>query len=406
MVRSPMRPLKSLIPLEEGLRMCLESVSPVERTEALPVLEAVGRVVAADVVSRIHVPLVDRAAMDGYAVRAQDTYGATKFKPKVLRQIERLYASSVPRKRIAPGDCTEVATGSTLPMGADGVVMVEDTEAEGDRVQVFKPAHPRQNIAPRGQDIAAGTPILPAGTFLAPSKIGVLAALGIQQVTVYARPRVAVIPSGNEVVPLGEPLAPGRIYDVNSHALAALIREHGGLPRIFPVMKDTVQSVLDALRAAQESDLIVLSGGSSVGDRDVMVEALGRLGEVKFHGIAVRPGKPTLCGVVEGTLVLGMPGNPTSCLTNGYGLLVPALRVLARLPQADRPAVTLPLARRVTSPLGRHEYLPVKVAEGQVVPVFKGSGAITSMADADGYIEIPWNVEFLERGHPVDVRFF
>ena len=401
-----MKPMHALLPVEEAKAIILAAVRPMERVEALPLDEAGGRALAAPVTAGLDVPPFPRSIVDGYALRAEETFAAGQFRPATFHLAEVIHAGDVPRAPLAPGACAQVATGAPIPEGGDAVAMFEDTEAEGDRVQVFKPAHPRQNIAPRGQDIAAGTPILPAGTFLAPSKIGVLAALGIQQVTVYARPRVAVIPSGNEVVPLGEPLAPGRIYDVNSHALAALIREHGGLPRIFPVMKDTVQSVLDALRAAQESDLIVLSGGSSVGDRDVMVEALGRLGEVKFHGIAVRPGKPTLCGVVEGTLVLGMPGNPTSCLTNGYGLLVPALRVLARLPQADRPAVTLPLARRVTSPLGRHEYLPVKVAEGQVVPVFKGSGAITSMADADGYIEIPWNVEFLERGHPVDVRFF
>ncbi len=401
-----MKPMHALLPVEEAKANILAAVWPIERVETLPLGDAGGRAMASPVTAALDVPSFPRSIVDGYAVRAEETFAASQFRPATFHLAEVVHAGEMASAPLLPGQCVQVATGAPIPEGADAVVMFEETEAEGDRVQVFKPAHPRQNIAPRGQDIAAGTLILPAGAHLTPSKIGVLAALGIQEITVYARPLLAVIPSGNEVVPVGEPLAPGRIYDVNSHALAALVREHGGLPRIFPIMKDTVQSVVDALRAAQECDLIVLSGGSSVGDRDVMVEAVGRLGEVKFHGIAVRPGKPTLCGVVEGTLVLGMPGNPTSCLTNGYGLLVPALRKLARLPQVDRPAVTLPLARRVTSPLGRHEYLPVKVAEGQVVPVFKGSGAITSMADADGYIEIPWNVEFLERGHPVDVRFF
>ena len=401
-----MRPMRALLPVEEAKAIILGAVRPIERTEPVPLDAAGGRVLAAPLTASQDVPPFPRAIVDGYAVRAQETFAAGQFRPALLRLAEVVHAGEEARAALVPGCCVQVATGAPVPEGADAVVMFEDTEADGDRVQVFKPAHPGQNIAPRGQDIAAGASILAAGTLLTPSKVGVLAALGVRELAVYARPRVAVVPSGNEVVVVGEPLAPGRIYDVNSHALAALVREHGGHPTLFPIMKDTVQSVLDTLRDARGSDLIVLSGGSSVGDRDVMVEALARLGEVKFHGIAVRPGKPTLCAVVEGTVVLGMPGNPTSCLTNGYGLLVPALRVLARLPRVDRPPLTLPLARRVTSPLGRHEYLPVKVVEGHVVPVFKGSGAITSMADAEGYIEIPWNVEFLERGHPVDVRFF
>jgi molybdenum cofactor synthesis domain-containing protein len=401
-----MKPMHALLPVEEAKAIILGAVRPIERTEPVPLDAAGGRVLAAPLTASQDVPPFPRAIVDGYAVRAQETFAAGQFRPAAFQLAEVVHAGEEARAALVPGRCVQVATGAPVPEGADAVVMFEDTEAEGDRVQVFKPAHPGQNIAPRGQDIAAGASILAAGTLLTPSKVGVLAALGVREVAVYARPRVAVVPSGNEVVAVGEPLAPGRIYDVNSHTLAALVREHGGHPTLFPIMKDTVQSVLDTLRDARGSDLVVLSGGSSVGDRDVMVEALTRLGEVKFHGIAVRPGKPTLCAVVEGTPVLGMPGNPTSCLTNGYGLLVPALRVLARLPRVDRPPLTLPLARRVTSPLGRHEYLPVKVAEGHAVPVFKGSGAITSMADAEGYIEIPWNVEFLERGHPVDVRFF
>lgn len=401
-----MKPMHALLPVEEAKAIILAAVAPIERTETVPLDEAGGRVLAAPVTALLDVPPFSRSIVDGYAVRAEETFAAGQSRPAVLPLAEVVHAGEMASAPLAPGRCVQVATGAPIPDGADAVVMFEDTEADGDSVQVFKPVHPGQNIAPRGQDIPAGAAILPAGTFLAPSKVGVLAALGVGEVPVYARPVVAVIPSGNEVVAVGEPLAPGRIYDVNSHALAALVREHGSIPRLFPIMKDTVQSVMDTLRDAHGCDFIVLSGGSSVGDRDVMVEALSRLGEVKFHGIAVRPGKPTLCGVVDGTVVIGMPGNPTSCLTNGYGLLLPALRKLARLPQVDRPAIILPLARRVTSPLGRHEYLPVKIAGGQVVPVFKGSGAITSMADAEGYIEIPWNVEFLERGHPVDVRFF
>jgi molybdopterin biosynthesis enzyme len=171
-------------------------------------------------------------------------------------------------------------------------------------------------------------------------------------------------------------------------------------------MRDTLEDVRRALGEALRYDLVVLSGGSSVGERDVMVEAVEGMGEIKFHGIAVKPGKPTLCGLVQGKLVLGMPGYPTSCLTNGYGLLVPVLRKMAHLPEQRVVGFEHPMSRRYTSTTGRHQYLPVRVQDGEVVPVFKESGAITSMADAEGYIEIPANVDLVEKGEPVLVKYF
>ncbi|MEK7221013.1 MAG: molybdenum cofactor synthesis domain-containing protein, partial [candidate division NC10 bacterium] len=271
---------------------------------------------------------------------------------------------------------------------------------------IYKPVYPRQNVSPQGEDIQAGREVLSPGTRLDPSKIGVLAALGITQVAVFAKPTVAVIPSGNEIVRPGDPLGPGKIYDINSYTLSALIREVGGAPSLFPIMQDTLEDVRRTLQEALACDLTVLSGGSSVGERDVMLEAVESLGEVKFHGIAVKPGKPTLCGVIQGKLILGMPGYPTSCLTNGYGLLVPVLRKLARLFEPRTSGARLPMSRRYTSTIGRHQYLPVRVEGGEVVPAFKESGAITSMADAEGYIEIPANVDLVEKGEPVQVKFF
>jgi molybdenum cofactor synthesis domain-containing protein len=293
-----------------------------------------------------------------------------------------------------------------MPAGADAVVMVEDTEVEGGTVKVYRPVYPGQNASPKGEDIQEGRRVLAPGVILDPSKIGVLAALGRQKVVVYQKPQVAVIPSGNEVVVPGDPLPPGKIYDINSYTLSALVLENGGLPKVFPVMADTLDSIMSTIREALAFDLIVMSGGSSVGERDMMVEAVQRMGEVKFHGIAVKPGKPTLCGIVEGRLVLGMPGYPTSCLTNGYGILAPALRKMARLRGRTVPSLRAPMARRYTSTIGRHQYLPVRLEGGEVVPVFKESGAITSMADAEGYIEIPANVDLVEKGEIVEVLLF
>jgi len=406
-----MKLMKAFISLEDGMRILLDCVEPITRSERVGLLEATGRVLAEPIVAGMSVPPFPRAAMDGYAVIAQDTFGAGNFNPAHLSLIEVIHAGETARGEVTRGACIQVATGSPIPAGADAVVQVEDTELEGDpadagKVKIYKPVYPRQNVSPQGEDIQTGREVLPSGTRLDPSKIGVLAALGITEVPVFARPIVAVIPSGNEIVRPGDPLESGRIYDINSYTLSALIQESGGIPRLFPIMKDTVEDVRRSLREALACDIIVLSGGSSVGERDVMVEVVEGMGEVKFHGIAVKPGKPTLCGVIEGKLLLGMPGYPTSCLTNGYGLLVPVLCKLARLPEARMGGVELPMSRRYTSTIGRHQYLPVRVERGEVVPVFKESGAITSMADAEGYIEIPANVDLVEKGERVLVKFF
>ncbi len=406
-----MKLMKAFISLDEGLRILLDCVEPIARTEVVGLLEATGRALADPVVASMSVPPFPRAAMDGYAVVAEDTFAAGNFNAVRLSLIEVIHAADIAERQVTRGTCIQMATGSPIPAGADAVVQVEDTELDGDagetaKVKIYKPVYPRQNVSPQGEDIRAGREVLAPGTRLDPSKIGVLAALGITQVTVFAKPTVAVIPSGNEIVRPGDPLEPGKIYDINSYTLSALIQEAGGIPRLFPIMQDTLEDVRRALREAVSCDLAVLSGGSSVGERDVMVEAVEGLGEIRFHGIAVKPGKPTLCGVIQGKLILGMPGYPTSCLTNGYGLLVPVLRKLARLPGARMGGVELPMARRYTSTIGRYQYLPVRIEHGEVVPAFKESGAITSMADAEGYIEIPANVDLVEKGERVQVRCF
>jgi molybdenum cofactor synthesis domain-containing protein len=403
--------MKALISLEEGMRILLESAQPIARTERIPLLDASGRVLAEPITATMDVPPFPRAAMDGYAVIAQDTFGAGNLNPVRLRMVEIVHAADIAAAAVTPGACIQVATGAPVPAGADAVVQFEDTEPDADpsaagAIKVYQPVYPRQNISARGRDIQAGQRVLAAETRMDPSKIGALAALGLTEVMVFAKPTVAVIPSGNEIVPPGQPLTPGKIYDINSYTLASLIRDVGGAPQLFPIMQDTLEDVRRTLRDALACDLVVLSGGSSVGERDVMVEAVESMGVVKFHGIAVKPGKPTLCGVIDGSLVLGMPGYPTSCLTNGYGLLAPALRKLAHLPETAKGGIEVPMARRYTSTTGRHQYHPVRIEAGEVVPVVKESGAITSMADAEGYIEFPANVDLVEKGERVLVKFF
>ncbi len=401
-----MRPLKALISLEEAMRIAMDLIRPIERQETVPILDALRRVSAEDVRSPIDVPLADRAAMDGYAVVARNTFRAGKFKPVTLHRIEILYADGVPRKRVASGRCTEVATGSTLPKGADAVVMVEDTERERDLVKVYSPVHPGENVSGRGEDIARKSLVVGEGEVLTPAKVGALAAIGMPRARVYARPRVSILTTGDEVVPPGKPIRAGQVYDINSHTMASVVRENGGEPVSLGRVSDRLESLRAALKKGLANDLVVFSGGSSVGEKDIVVDVLRSMGELLFHGIAVKPGKPTVLGRVDGKAVLGMPGYPTSCLSNCYMILAPMLRRMARLPPPHERIVEVPLARRVVSTIGRVEFHTVRVVDGQAVPAYKESGAITSMAHADGYIEIPANVDLLEKGETVRVTLF
>jgi len=401
-----MRPLKALISLDEAMRMAMDVVRPIERKETVPILDALRRVAASDVRSTIDVPLADRAAMDGYAVLARDTSHARKSEPVALRWNETLYADGVPRKRVTPGRCTEVATGSTLPRGADAVVKVEDTDRERDLVSVRAAVRPGENVSRRGEDIERGSTVVREGEMLTPAKVGALAAIGLARAHVYAKPRVSILVSGDEVVPPGKPIRAGQVYDINSNTIASVVLENGGEPILFGRVSDRLEALRAAVRKAIVHDLLVVSGGSSVGEKDLLIDVVGSMGDVLFHGIAVKPGKPTILGRVDGKAVLGMPGNPTSCLSNGYVILAPMLRRMARLPTRQEKVVEVPLAERVVSTIGRVKFHTVRIVDGEAVPAFKESSAITSMAHADGYIEIPANVDLVEKGEVVRVVLF
>jgi molybdenum cofactor synthesis domain-containing protein len=369
--------------------------------------------------------------MDGYAVRSLDTSGATRTLPKTFRLVGRAYTAEPYRGVLEPGDCVEIATGAPIPASADAVVMVEETGRPGspewpapawlesdDTVLVLAQVRAGQHVVSRGADMKLGDLVSPAGTWLSPSRVGALAAIGLDRVRVYARPLVAILPTGNEVVAPGRPLPEASVYDVNSFTLAALVEQHGGAPVRFAPVRDTVEDVRDALLATRNlpnasdapeefaADFVVLAGGSSVGERDVTIDAIRERGEVLFHGIAVKPGKPTLLATIEGQIVLGMPGNPTSCLSNAHVLLVPALRAAARLPALGFERRRCRLAVGVRSPADRHQFLPVRIDGDLATPVFKGSGEITSLSRADGYVEIELGIEEIPAGADVEVTLY
>jgi molybdopterin molybdotransferase len=403
-----MRPFTSTISLDDARRRLDAAVRPIERTERVRLEDAVGRVAAIEVTSPIDVPPFSRSAMDGYALLAADVERATPATPVALGLLDRIYTGQLSAARVVPGACAEIATGAPLPSGADAVVMVEETTSARDgRIQILAPVLAGQNVGRRGGDISVGDRVVSAGDVLSPSRVGALAAVGHSSVDVYAQPRVAILSTGNEVVEPGNPLPPGHIYDVNRFTLGAMVTTHGGVAVPMRPAQDTVDALVAALDACGEAELLVFSGGSSVGERDLVVDAItARGGEMIFHGIAVRPGKPTAFAMVSGRPFFGMPGNPTSCLSNAYILLVPFLRQLARLPPHTPRRVRVPLGRRIASAVDRHQFYTVRLAEGVAWPAFKGSGDITSLSQADGYIEIPADANGVEEGAAVEVTLF
>jgi len=401
-----MRPFKRLLPRKEAMEIIRASVRSVDSVEKVSLEAASGRVLAEDAVAGFNVPPFDRASMDGYAVKAEDTYGASTFSPRRLRLIGLQHAGERFKDEVDPGECVEVATGSPIPRGSNAVVMVEHTRLDGDFVEVQTPAYPGAHISPEGEDIKRGEVVVGVGEILTPGRVGALAALGMEAVRVYAKPTVAVISTGSEVRSIGSELEPGQIYDINSYTLSGLIVGNGCRPFMYGIVPDDHGAIEAALRETGERDLIVFSGGSSVGTRDLLYNVVEELGEVLFHGVQVKPGKPTLFGIVDGTPVFGMPGYPTSCLSNAYVFLVPALRIAARHPPHEPRRVKARMATRVVSSSGREQFLTVRLDGGLAYPVFKRSGAITSMSRAEGYIVIPVTTDTIEEGEEVTVILF
>ena len=404
---SKMRPIKNTIPLAQAKALIESQIKTIDRIEIVSLSEANGRVLAQECIASADVPSFARAAMDGYAVRAEDTFRATQQEPKSLTCVERVFTGQMPTHPIEPGQCSEIATGAPMPDNANAVVMVEETKSDSSStVYIMSPVEPQQHIGQQGADIQEGQIVLNAGEVLNASRIGALAAVGATEVTVYVRPRVAILSTGNEIADLGQPLEPGQIYDINKFTLTAIVTEHGGYPEPHRTATDDIKDLSDAVERCLESDLLVFSGGSSVGTRDFMVDVIGQKGTILFHGLAIKPGKPTMVGVINDKLIFGMPGYPTSCLSNAHILLVPVIRHLAHLPAHHARTITVPLGKKIRSTIDKHQFYTVRVEQGIAVPAFKASGDITSMSQADGYIEISPTTTTVEQGEPVQVTLF
>lgn len=391
-----MRPFGELTSKDEALRILLALAPRAPRVELASLHDAAGRAAAEDVDAPFDVPPFARSTMDGYAVRSADADAARRLVGEVLAG-----ATSLPP--LGPGECARIATGAPLPPGADAVVRVEDAREDQGQVRVRMPPKPRQFVDPAGADLPRGTRVVRSGELLTPARLGLLASVGRAQVRVVARPRVALVSSGDELLRPGEPPAPLRVFDSNTTSLRALLEAAGARVEPQPPLPDELDALRAALReAAASHDLVVFSGGASVGRKDLVVDALRAEGDVAFHGVRVKPGKPLLAGSVADAVVVGLPGNPTSALSNAAIFVAPLVRRLAGSPEVDAPRTRATLGAEVKGEPDRFVFLPVRLEAGRALPTFKGSGNLTSLAGSDGWVGVPEGAT-LPAGAAVDV---
>lgn len=371
-------------------------------TEIVPLGAAAGRVLAEDIFSPEAVPTFDRSTVDGFAVRAKDTFGASEALPSLLKYAGEVDMGRAAGLTLAYGECAYVPTGGALPAGADAVVMLEYVSELGAERGVERPASPGSNIIFAGDDIGRGQLLFKKGRILFPRDEGALAALGLCTVSAVRKPRVAVISTGDELVPPNEAVTDGKVRDVNAPLLSALLAESGAESVRFPIVRDDADELRSALRAASEFDVTLISGGSSAGARDMTAALIGELGECFMHGLAMKPGKPTVIGEISGKPVFGLPGHPVAaCFV--YRLIVrPTLdsmtgAVRRELVSRARVSVNIP------SNHGRAECVPVRLQGGVAEPIRIKSGLITLLRDADGFIYIPRDSEGLRAGAETEV---
>ncbi|HKI18947.1 MAG TPA: gephyrin-like molybdotransferase Glp [Isosphaeraceae bacterium] len=402
-----MRGFKTRASVDEVSAWIVEHIRPLA-SEEIALGEAWGRVLARDIIAPFAVPPFDRAAMDGYAVRAEETFGASDYMPAAFRCVGRSRPGLRCPVTVGPAETVEVATGAPLPKGADAVVPVESARVDGLRVQVCEALPQGRNVGRCGEDIAAGTVVLKAGRVVRPQDLGVLSAVGAAQVAVVRRPRVAALITGDELLAPGTPARDYQIPDVNSVMIAALVARDGGSCAVAGLLPDSRTAIRDAiLDVAGRTDLILVSGGSSAGPEDHVPGIVAELGRLIAHGLALRPASPTGLGLlrVDDRPVVMLPGNPVSCLC-GYDFVAgPLIRRLGGRDQRwPYRSVTLPLARKLASAVGRVDYARVWIRHGQVEPLSSsGASILSSVSRADGFVVIPADLEGYPAGASVEV---
>jgi molybdopterin molybdotransferase len=409
------RPFFRVVSTDEARARIAEA--PVLGDEKIPTREASGRVLAKPVAAAVDLPHFDRANMDGFAVKAADTFGASMSTPAYLKILGTVEMGRTARKKLTKGTSMRVATGAMMPPGADAVVMVEHTDEVDDMVEVHRGVSPWQNVLRTGEDVARGTEVLPAGRRLQARDVGALTGLGVTHVRVRRRPRVGLISTGDEIVPPERKPRPGQVRNINQYSLAAMIEAVGGIVDDYGVVADTASDLEAALaKSLKKDDVVFLSGGSSVGVKDLTTDVIMSFPQSKmiFHGISVAPGKPTILAYARGKPVVGLPGHPVSALVIFDLFGAPLLRIMSG-ESAERafrpPRVTRAvLAQNVASKAGREDYVRVRLdSDGDRVlatPMPGKSGAIFNLISADGLVKVPASAEGLDEGVEVEVIQF
>ncbi len=384
-------------------------------TETLETATALGRVTAEEVRSPELLPAFPRSTMDGYSVRASDTFGATEGLPAYLEMIGVVPMGQAATVTLATGQAAVAYTGGMLANGADAVVMVEQTQKIDEKtIEVMRPVAPGENVVQAGEDVKKGDHVLSAGHLLRPQDIGGLLALGIDSISVSRRPRVAIISTGDELVPPGDPLGPGQVRDINTFTLSGLVSEAGGTPLMSGLIRDDFKAQKSAaVDALQGSDVLVFSAGSSVSNRDMTAEVLGSLGEpgILVHGISIRPGKPTIVAMLNGKPAIGLPGNPVSAMVVFDLLVRPTILALSGMASPPEPStIQARLLKNIASVAGREDYVPVRLVREKdelcAEPVMGKSNLIFTLIRSQGIVRVPLDSGGLYEGETVSVRLF
>ncbi|MFO1304626.1 MAG: molybdopterin biosynthesis protein [Burkholderiales bacterium] len=386
------------------------TLAPLGR-ETVALADALGRVLAQDVIAPVDVPGFDRSNVDGFALVASDTFNAMEERTRqVALNAEVLSPGVAPAITVVPGHATPIATGGMLPRGADAVLMIEHSDVANGALEIRRPVTPGENVSYAGTDIARGETALRAGTVLTSREIGVIAALGIDRIDVHRRPRVAIFSTGNEIVAPGQPMRPGAVYDSNAAIIGAAAQELGCEPVHLGVIPDDETALASALQRGLDTDVVIFSGGTSKGAGDLSYRIVSGFRDpgIVAHGVALKPGKPICLAVTGGKPVVILPGFPTSAIFTFHEFVAPVLRAYAGLPAERRDSVAATLPMRVNSERGRTEYLLVGLVQGAsglaAYPMGKGSGSVTTFSNADGFITIDQHTEMLDADSPVRVQ--
>ena len=396
-----------VVTTDEALNIIGEKINITKSAETVSLTQSLGRVLYEDAVSGENIPGFDRSTVDGFAVKASDTYGSSETSPGQLEIIGEILMGEKSEFEITDGQCVRISTGGMLPEGADSALMVEHSDSSLEPYCLcMKTVSPYENVTRKGDDVRAGDVLFRKGTVITSREIGVLASVGISKIQVSEKVRVGIISTGDEIVPIESESVFGKIRDVNSHILSALMRELGCEAKEYGIVPDNYESICKAIKkACDENDIVLISGGSSAGARDMTAAAIEKYGEVYLHGIAMKPGKPTIVGNIDGKAIFGLPGHPAAAYFVALRLVRPLIDSALCRKDSSR-TLQGNLVQNISSNHGREEIVCVRLCGEGVEPVFGKSGIVSMLSQCDGYIIIPRNQEGLRAGDQVTIYLF